>query len=165
MRVKKTGAGKSARSCHVAAIPEPFLYDDQMCPEFEPSHHADLQRDALIQRWKQKAKRAAREKRERRLYVITLHPAVLDRDEFRAANPSYIEGMPCVYVGLTIHDPGDRYEQHKTGYRSSKYPRKYGVELAQELMDGFDGTGLGDEQRESALAEWLRGQGYAVWQN
>ena len=129
------------------------------------SHSMDLQRDALIAAWKQKAKKAARSGKRRKLYIITLHPDVLESRDFRAANPCYIEGMPCVYVGITIHEPGDRYEQHKTGYRSSKYPRKYGVELALELMDGFDETGISEEEREPALAGWLRGQGYAVWQN
>jgi hypothetical protein len=125
----------------------------------------DERRDARIQEWKRKAKQAAKVKRRRNLYVITLHPDVLDRREFREANPNYVEQMPCVYVGISIHEPGDRYEQHKSGYRSSRYPRKYGVELAPELMEGFDETGLSDEEREFALADWLRGQGFAVWQN
>ena len=60
--------------------------------------------------------------------------------------------------------PGDRFEQHRAGYRSSKYPRKYGIELAQDLIEGFDGDGLDDAEKEAALAEWLRGQGFAVWQ-
>jgi predicted GIY-YIG superfamily endonuclease len=97
--------------------------------------------------------------------VITLHPQVLTCRDFRNANPAYIEGMPCVYVGITIHDPGDRYRQHKSGYKCCKYARKFGVELALDLIDGFDEAGLSDEQREPALAAWLRGQGYAVWQN
>lgn len=125
----------------------------------------DEQRDALILTWQQKARRAGKKKKPRNLYVITLDPEVLWRREFRQENPGYIEGMPCVYVGMTIHEPGDRFQQHKLGYRSSKYPRNYGIELALELIDGFDGTGLSDEQREAALAEWLRGQGLAVWQN
>lgn len=129
------------------------------------SHTADLDRDSRIANWKSKARTAAETGQARNLYVITLHPAVLDCGEFRDANPNYIEGMPCVYVGLTIHEPGDRYEQHKTGYRSSKYPRRFGVELALDLIDGFDGSGLSDEEQESALADWLREQGYAVWQN
>jgi hypothetical protein len=136
-----------------------------MSVESDDLHRADLRRDARIASWKQQAKQAARKKRGRNLYVITLHPDVLDLHEFRAANPAYVKGMPCVYVGLTIHTPGDRYEQHKTGYRSSKYPRRYGVELALELMEGFDGRGLNDDAREAALADWLRGQGYGVWQN
>ena len=126
---------------------------------------SDLDRDSRIAQWKKKAKAAAKASKCRNLYIITLHPDVLNRAEFRHANPNYIEGMPCVYVGLTIHDPGDRYEQHKTGYKSSKYPRKFGVELAMELIEGFEEAGLTDEEKEPALADWLRDQGYAVWQN
>ena len=125
----------------------------------------DTQRDLKILDWRKKARAAARKKQGRNLYVITLDPEVLWSREFRQANPGYIEGMPCVYVGLTIHEPGDRFEQHRSGYRSSKYPRKYGIELAQELMEGFDGEGLSDAEQEAALAEWLRRQGCAVWQN
>ncbi len=136
-----------------------------MAIEADDLHCADLRRDARIASWKRQAREAARKKQNRNLYVITLHPDVLELEEFRAANPAYVTGMPCVYVGLTIHTPGDRYEQHKTGYRSSKYPRRYGVELALELMEGFDGEGMSDEAKEFALADWLRGQGYAVWQN
>ena len=136
-----------------------------MGPQPVAPHSADLQRDARIAAWKHKAKKAAQSGKRRNLYIITLHPDVLESSCFRTANPDYIEGMPCVYVGLTIHDPGDRYEQHKSGYRSSKYPRKYGVELALDLMDGFDDAGLSEQEREPALATWLRGQGFAVWQN
>ena len=125
----------------------------------------DEERDLKILRWQQKARTAAREGRHRNLYVITLAPVVLARREFREANPGYIEGMPCVYVGITIHDPGDRFEQHRVGYRSSKYPRRYGVELALDLIDGFDKTGLPEDEWEPALADWLREQGCAVWQH
>jgi hypothetical protein len=125
----------------------------------------DAQRDLLILQWQKKARIAAKKKQGRNLYVITLDPEVLWLKEFRQENPGYIEGMPCVYVGITIHVPGDRFAQHKAGYRSSKYPRKYGIELALELIDGFDAEGLSDEERESGLADWLRDQGCAVWQN
>jgi hypothetical protein len=125
----------------------------------------DTQRDRKILAWQEKARVAAKRKQGRNLYVITLDPEVLWSREFRQENPGYVEGMPCVYVGLTIHEPGDRFEQHKAGYRSSKYPRNYGIELAQELMEGFDAHGLSDEEQEAALAVWLRGQGCAVWQN
>ena len=125
----------------------------------------DEQRDRKILQWQRKARAASRKKQGRQLYIITLDPEVLWLREFRQENPGYIEGMPCVYVGMTIHDPGDRFEQHKAGYRSSKYPRRYGVELALELIDGFDGAGLNNNEREAALADWLRDQGCAVWQN
>jgi hypothetical protein len=125
----------------------------------------DVERDKKIQAWQEKARRAGKRRKPRNLYVITLAPEVLWIREFRQQNPGYIEGMPCVYVGMTVHNPGDRFEQHMLGYRSSRYPHRYGVELAQDLMDGFDGAGLADTERETALAEWLRRQGYAVWQN
>ena len=124
----------------------------------------DLGRDRKILEWQDKARRAAKKRKPRNLYVITLDPEVLWIREFRQENPNYAEGMPCVYVGMTVHEPGDRFEQHMLGYRSSKYPHNYGVELALELMEGFDAEGLVDEERESSLADWLRGQGIAVWQ-
>lgn len=126
---------------------------------------SDEERDALILSWQQKARVAGKKKQARNLYVITLDPEVLWRREFRHENPGYIQGMPCVYVGMTIHTPGDRFLQHKLGYRSSKYPRQYGIELALELMEGFETEALPEEEREAALADWLRRQGVAVWQN
>ena len=125
----------------------------------------DLERDRRILAWQDKARRAARRRKRRNLYVITLDPEVLWEREFRQQNPNYIEGMPCVYVGMTVHEPGDRFEQHMLGYRSSRYPHRYGVELAQELLEGFVADRLPDAEREAALADWLRKQGIAVWQN
>ena len=125
----------------------------------------DEERDRKIREWQDKARKASRRRKPRNLYVITLDPEVWWDRDFRQENPNYIEGMPCVYVGMTVHEPGDRFQQHMVGYRSSKYPRRYGIELAQELIEGFDGEGLDDEQREAALADWLREQGCAVWQN
>jgi hypothetical protein len=66
---------------------------------------------------------------------------------------------------MTVHAPGDRFQQHMVGYRSSKYPREYGTELALDLMEGFEVEEMPDEAREAALADWLRRQGCAVWQN
>lgn len=126
---------------------------------------SDAARDRKIQVWRKKAREAARQGAARNLYVITLHPEVLWEKKFRQDNPGYVEGMPCLYVGMTIHDPGDRFEQHRLGYRSSRYPHRYGVELAQELMEGFDAGEYAEQEREAALADWLRKQGYAVWQN
>jgi len=125
----------------------------------------DEARDIKILEWQEKARLAAKRRKGRNLYVITLDPEVLWDRRFRQENPGYIEGMPCVYVGMTIHDPGDRFEQHMLGYRSSKYPREYGVELALDLLEGFDGAGLKAAEQEAALADWLREQGMAVWQN
>jgi len=126
---------------------------------------SDEARDALIRSWQKKARAAGKRRQGRNLYVITLDPEVLWRREFRQQNAGYVEGMPCVYVGMTIHEPGDRFQQHKLGYRSSKYPRLFGIELALELMDGFNAADWPPAEREAALADWLRRQGVAVWQN
>ena len=136
-----------------------------MSPARNPAQDADAYRDACIARRRKAITAAAKAGKGRNLDVITLHPDVLECRDFRRANPNYRAGMPCVYVGLTIHSPGDRYQQHKLGYRSSKYPKKFGVELAPELMEGFDPAGLNEEEQEYALADWLRDQGYGVWQN
>jgi hypothetical protein len=125
----------------------------------------DEERDRKILQWQKKARAAAKNKQRRNLYVITLDPEVLWVREFRQQNIAYIEGMPCVYVGMSIHEPGDRFEQHMLGYRSSKYPRNFGVELALELIEDFDDRGIRESEREAALATWLRAQGFAVWQN
>lgn len=125
----------------------------------------DAARDKKILEWQKKARLAAKQRQGRNLYIITLDPEVLWDKRFRQENPGYIDGMPCVYVGMTIHDPGDRFEQHMSGYRSSKYPRQYGVELALDLLEGFDAEGLDAAEQEAALADWLRDQGMAVWQN
>lgn len=125
----------------------------------------DEERDRKILQWRKKARAAAKNKQRRNLYVITLDPEVLWVREFRQQNIAYIEGMPCVYVGMSIHEPGDRFQQHMLGYRSSKYPRNYGVELALELIEDFDDRGILESEREAALATWLRAQGFAVWQN
>ena len=125
----------------------------------------DEERDRKILEWQDKARKASKRRAPRNLYIITLDPEVLWDRDFRQENPNYVEGMPCVYVGMTVHEPGDRFLQHMVGYRSSKYPREYGIELALDLMDGFEANGLPDEAREAALADWLRAQGCAVWQN
>jgi hypothetical protein len=35
------------------------------------------------------------------VYVVELHSNVLDEPKFKKANPDYIHGKPCVYVGMT----------------------------------------------------------------
>ena len=35
------------------------------------------------------------------VYVIELSKDVLYEARFRKANPGYVPGMPCVYVGMT----------------------------------------------------------------
>ena len=56
----------------------------------------------------------------RNLYVIRLDDEVLKRGKFLEANPDYQPGKPCVYVGITSHDPAVRFNQHKEGHKASR---------------------------------------------
>ena len=39
------------------------------------------------------------------VYVIELSNDILHEPRFRKNNPDYVEGKPCVYVGMTGLDP------------------------------------------------------------
>lgn len=100
------------------------------------------------------------------VYVIALDPAVLDSRRFSDANPDYRPGKPCVYVGMTGKSPAERFEQHKSGYKSSRYPREYGRYIRWRLFEKFNPmTYVKAQEKEVELAKDLRARGYAVWQN
>ncbi len=69
------------------------------------------------------------------VYVIELDPAVLRDRRFRARNPHYVEGMPCVYVGMTGLPVQRRFANHLEGYKSNRYAHQYGVRLLPELYE------------------------------
>ena len=100
------------------------------------------------------------------VYVIRLDAAVLKDRRFRAANPGYVKGSPCVYVGATGLAPEERFANHKSGHKANWYARNYGEGL---LSDLFAHLNFMTHQRalatEIALAEELRQEGFAVWQN
>lgn len=85
---------------------------------------------------------------------------------FREANPGYIEGKSCVYVGMTGRTPDERFQQHRDGYKSSRYPRKYGKYLRRKLFEHLNPmTHEQARKMEVELARRLRQKGYGVWQN
>lgn len=45
------------------------------------------------------------------VYVIELDKDVLYEAKFIKANPNYMTGKPCVYVGMTGHDLAIRLQQ------------------------------------------------------
>ncbi len=114
------------------------------------------------------------------VYVIRLDEAVAKDRRFRAANPiafpplrqprqsrSSRQSRPlCVYVGATGLTPEERFANHKVGNKANWYAEKYGEEL---LPDLFAHLNPMTHQRalatEIALAEELRWEGFAVWQN
>ncbi len=101
------------------------------------------------------------------IYVILLSDEVLHRKKFSRANPAYRRGSPCVYVGSTVNDPDLRFEQHKSGYRASRYARKFGQRLLPELYEQYNPipSRSDAEELEEYLAARLRARGYGVWTN
>jgi predicted GIY-YIG superfamily endonuclease len=100
------------------------------------------------------------------VYVIGLDSAVLKNRRFRAANRGYVKGSPCVYVGATGLTPEERFANHKSGHKANWYAQEFGESL---LPDLFAHLNPMTHQRalatEIALANELREEGFAVWQN
>ena len=99
------------------------------------------------------------------VYVIELSKDVLHEHKFRRCNPDYVEGRPCVYVGMTGQDPDLRFDKHKAGIRSSRYVLKYGLRLLPELYEVYNPMPYAAAQdMEVELGIGLRAAGYGVWQ-
>jgi hypothetical protein len=99
------------------------------------------------------------------VYVVLLDSAVSAKErKFREANPNCVPGWPCFYVGQTGKTPEERFEDHKRGYKSSKYVERYGERLALEFLERFNPMtyeeSLAEEER---LGKVLRQLGYATW--
>jgi hypothetical protein len=81
------------------------------------------------------------------------------------ANPSYIEGRPGYYVGMTGLDPDVRFDKHKAGIQSNRFVEQYGLRLLPDLYELYNPLSY-DEARdlEVELAIDFREAGYGVWQ-
>jgi len=101
------------------------------------------------------------------VYVIELDPAVAEFTKFRKANPRYIKGNTCVYVGQSSRKPNIRFEQHKEGYKSNKYAREFGLKLRPDLFEKYNPipTRKDAEEIEAMLADQLKERGFGVWFN
>ena len=69
------------------------------------------------------------------VYVIELDPAALKDKRFAEENPDHDPSRVCLYVGMTGRTPDERFEQHREGVKSSKYPHKHGRTLRRELYE------------------------------
>lgn len=99
------------------------------------------------------------------VYVIELHLDVLQERRFRQCNPGYVEGKPCVYVGMTGLDPDVRFDKHKAGIQANAYAMKYGLRLLPDLYEGFNPMSYeAAQQREIEIGIDLRSAGFGVWQ-
>jgi hypothetical protein len=99
------------------------------------------------------------------VYVVELSKDVLLEGRFRKANPGYVVGRPCVYVGMTGLDPDTRFDKHMAGIQSNRYVRRFGLRLRPDLYEAYNPMPY-DAARdmEVELAIGLRDAGYGVWQ-
>jgi len=105
---------------------------------------------------------------DRNLYVIELDPKVFEKEErFAEANPHWIPGKVCVYVGKTGLTPEERFQKHKSGHKAGRrLVQRYGRRLIPEFYEDFNPLPYEMAQAmEGELARQLRADGHAVWQN
>ncbi len=99
------------------------------------------------------------------VYVIELSKDVLNESKFRKNNPGYIDGKPCVYVGMTGLDPDVRFDKHKAGIQANAYVQKYGLRLLPDLFEGFNPMAYkAAVDKEIDVGIDLRSAGFGVWQ-
>jgi len=101
------------------------------------------------------------------VYVIELDKEVITSKKFRIKNPNMDPKKPCFYVGQSIHDPETRFKQHKEGYKSNRFAKKYGIRLEPRIYTRFNPikNRKEAERTEEWIAEKLREKGYGVWSN
>jgi hypothetical protein len=75
--------------------------------------------------------------------------------------------LACYYVGQSSHDPIIRFKQHKTGYKSNRFVKKYGFRLIPKIFKRFNPIEKREraEQIEQWLTDKLRRKGHGVWSN
>lgn len=114
-------------------------------------------------RKKREAPRSAR--LSHNVYVVELAPEVLADRRFRQRNPGYVEGKPCVYVGMTGLAVAERFKNHKRGHKGNVFVLKHGTQLLPELFAHLNPMPYEAAlTMERELAEELRQAGYGVWQ-
>ena len=108
---------------------------------------------------------ARRKKLHHHVYVIELAKDVLLEPRFRKNNPGYVDGKPCVYVGMTGLNPDVRFDKHKAGIQANRFVLQYGLHLLPDLYEGFNPMGYDDAvDREIEIGIDLRSAGFGVWQ-
>ena len=99
------------------------------------------------------------------VYVIELSKEVLLDGRFLRGNPSYVDGKPCVYVGMTGLDPDVRFDKHKAGIQSNRYVQLFGLRLLPDLYEAYNPMAYeAAREMEVELGILLREAGFGVWQ-
>ena len=101
------------------------------------------------------------------LYVIELDRDVGKLGKFRKQSPKYLLGNRCFYVGQSVKKPSIRFRQHKDGYKSNTFAKRFGIRLVPEFYEKYNPipTRKDAEELEEYLAIKLRKERYGVWSN
>ena len=101
------------------------------------------------------------------VYVIELNKIVAKSKKFRDKNPNFIFGNRCFYVGQSAKAPMLRFKQHKDGYKSNSYAKKFGLRLKPEFYEKYNPipTRKDAEELETYIASKLKKSGFGVWFN
>ena len=101
------------------------------------------------------------------VYVIEMDKEVMQSKKFRKRNPKMNPKLPCYYVGQSYHKPEVRFKQHKEGYKSNSYVKRYGLRLLPKFYTKNNPiqTRKNAEYIEQQLTKKLRAKGYGVWSN
>jgi hypothetical protein len=63
------------------------------------------------------------------IYVIELDKEALKKKKFKKANPDYIKGSPCVYVGMTSKSSEKPFKQYQEGYAAARIVKQFHIRL------------------------------------
>ena len=97
------------------------------------------------------------------VYVVLLSKEVGRLREVKKENPGRNAAQPCVYVGMSGLPPEERFQNHKSGVKASRFVRKYGIRLMPELYEHLNPLPYEAAlEMERDLAEDLRAAGYTV---
>ena len=101
------------------------------------------------------------------IYVIELDKQVGKLVKFRKQSPQFLLGNRCFYVGQSVKKPSIRFRQHKAGYKSNTYAKRFGMRLIPEFYEKYNPIPTRKDAEE--LGEYvtmkLRQGLYGVWSN
>ena len=67
-------------------------------------------------------------------------------------------------MGKTIRKPEERFQQHKDGYKASRYVKKYGVSLLPDLFEHLNPMSAAEAtELEVSIAEALKKAGIPTY--
>ena len=101
------------------------------------------------------------------LYIIELNKKVTLIKKFKKQNPKDKIGERCFYIGQSAKATMLRFKQHKDGYKSNSFVKRFGENLVPNFYEKYNPipTRKDAEELEEYVALNLRNKGFGVWFN